>query len=70
LPLAPTTIITADLVLVEVLVILTESLLIKLLFKIKYPQALVISGRANVISVVCGAVNSSLGIVLIRFKCI
>ncbi|NYB26192.1 MAG: hypothetical protein HVN34_02485 [Methanobacteriaceae archaeon] len=56
LPLATYTYnyIIADLVLVEVLVILTESLLIKLLFKIKYPQALVISGAANVASVIVG----------------
>jgi hypothetical protein len=43
-----------NIVLIEILVILTESLFIMVLLKIKYPKALVISAAANVASVVVG----------------
>lgn len=43
-----------DLLLVEILVIVIESLFIKLLFNIKYPNALLISVIANVITALVG----------------
>ncbi len=46
--------IISNLVLVEIMVILAESLLIMLLFKIKYGKALLISAVANVVSTLVG----------------
>lgn len=43
-----------NLVLIEVLVILAESLLIMLLFKIKYTKALLISAVANLVTALVG----------------
>ncbi len=45
-----------NLVLIEFLIIIIESLLIKLLFKIKYQWALLISTEANLVTVAVGFV--------------
>ena len=44
----------SNLLLIEILVILTETLLIRLLFKIGYTKALTVSVAANLVSAVVG----------------